>query len=279
MTVQPNRPAYSWWQKARCTGIFRYHFILLGKTLAWLLAILLGSQLLGMVVSYLATGFNFSYGGVEVDFAAAMVLSLVLAILAAGRSTRFLLRFGTSRFSVWLCSLCSLLLAMLAFLLLSLPVSLLASYLTLWLSQAKPGAFVLAWYSQGTVLQGMEALNASLQATLASLPQQMLWLMEWTCIFYLLGCCLRRSRGWTLAVVIGVPMALMLVMVIPAVRQVVNTVQSADQSAMMRLGLQWMQWLSQAAEFVVKQWQWVQLGIAAVSLPLSYLCMRRTKQP
>ena len=40
-----------------------------------------------------------------------------------------------------------------------------------------------------------------------------------------------------------------------------------------------MQWLAKVARCVAEQWQWIQLGGAAASLPLSYLCMRTTPQP
>ena len=111
------------------------------------------------------------------------------------------------------------------------------------------------------------------------MPQQLLWLLEWTSLFYLLACCLRRRRGLTLAVVLGVPFVCVMLMLMPFVRETAVILESGTETEILAMGLEWMQWLARVAQFVVEQWQWIQLGAAAVSLPLSYLCMRTTPQP
>jgi len=40
-----------------------------------------------------------------------------------------------------------------------------------------------------------------------------------------------------------------------------------------------MSWLEKVADFTVENWQWVQGAMAFVSLVLSYLVMRGTRQP
>ena len=106
-----------------------------------------------------------------------------------------------------------------------------------------------------------------------------MWLLEWTCLFYLLACCLRRRRGLTLAVVLGVPFVCFMLTLMPFIRETTAALESGTDGQIMAMGFEWMQWLARVARFVTEQWQWVQLGGAAVSLPLSYLCMRTTPQP
>lgn len=273
-----------WFAAGRCKGIFRYHFLSLGKVVLWVLAILLGSQLLATLLPLLFQsnfqGSHFSSTGVSSDVGTVILLALICGNIVAGRSTRFLLRFGTSRFSVWLCNVLSLIAAMFALLIGCLLLSILSGYVTLWLSNAYPSIFSLQQYTADGIIRGEAALSASLQQTFTNLPKHFLWVAEWVCLFYLLGCCMRRSRGWTLAVIIGVPLALLLLMVVPAVRETVDTVRYANSdNELMILGMQWLQWFSKAARFIAEQWQWIQLGAAVASLPLSYLCMRTTKQP
>lgn len=271
----------SWAQGARVKGILRYHSITLGKILLWVMVIMLGSQVLGLLIPILFqghSGLSYLYVGISSDIGTVLVVSLVCGHIVAGRSTRFLLRFGASRFSVWLCNVLALIAAMALLLLGCLLVNITGGFLTLWAGQLFPDAISLQWLGGG-LTTGFESLSASLVSTLQVLPKHLLWVAEWTCLFYLLGCCMRRSRGWTLAVVIGIPLALMMITVIPSVRQAVEMAMNADQSELMIMGLKWWKWLQQAAQFIADQWQWIQLGAALVSLPLSYLCMRGTKQP
>ena len=71
----------------------------------------------------------------------------------------------------------------------------------------------------------------------------------------------------------------MFTMLVPAVRQAVTVIENANESQMALLGLQWLAWFSRAAQWIETNWQWVQLGGAAVALPLSWLVARSTPQP
>lgn len=277
MLKSPLKPK-SWYALARCKGIFRYHFRTLGTIVLWVLAVILGSGLLSLLLPLIFPTMDYGgRGGISADVATTMIVALICSCLVAGRGTRFLLRFGTTRFSVWLCSLLSILVATVVLLLGSLVVSVLLSYLALPLTENA------ASYSQGIMPQRIpytpEYLSTTLSASIEMLPTQLLWVAEYVCLFYLLGCCLRRAKGWTLAVVIGLPLAFIMLMIIPAVEQTVSIAIQADQSELMVMGLQWMQWLAKLLQFVREQWPTIQLIAAVVSLPLSYFCMRGTKQP
>ena len=206
-----------------------------------------------------------------------MIVALVCSTVAAGKSTRFLLRFGTSRFSVWLGNLLSLFVGMVVFLLGTLALSLLLGGMVLGLSAALPHSFAVKTLFNDT--QPLALFKQTLADTLRNLPAYILYTVEWTCLFYLLGTCLRRNRGLTVAILVGVPMLLLTLTLIPAVRRAAQIVQNADDRQMMLLGVQWMKYLVDFAHFIENEWPTLQLVGALASLPLSYLCMRGTAQP
>jgi hypothetical protein len=198
-------------------------------------------------------------------------------MMSAHKSTRFLLRFGTARFSVWLGNVLALFAAMFAFLLGTLVLSMLMGALTRWMVGVMPGSYSLEQYLGDT---GAAAPYAdSLLAALKALPANLLTALEWTTIFYFLACCLRRNRGITIFVVVGIPMMLMILTLIPAVRQAVQVVEKGNETQMTLLGLQWMKYLTDVLQFIRREWPTIQLLAALGCLPLSYLCMRETPQP
>ena len=264
------------WRSARFAGVMRYHLQAIGKTILLVLALLLGSQLLSLGFP-LVTGNPYPYMGVSADMAVTLIVALVCACIAAGKSTRFLLRFGTSRFSVWLGNLLGLWAGMIGLLLCTLLLSLLLSGLMLALAAALPQSFTIK--SVFTDTNAAALFASTLQTTLRALPGDILTLVEWVSIFYLFGCCLRRRRGLTLAVVFGVPLLLLMLTLFPAVRQAASVVQDANEQQIMLLGVQWMKYLMDVLHFVETQWPTIQLVTAVASLPLSYLCMRGTPQP
>ena len=81
------------------------------------------------------------------------------------------------------------------------------------------------------------------------------------------------------ASLLGVPFVCFMLTLMPFIRETTAALESGTDGQIMAMGFEWMQWLARVARFVTEQWQWVQLGGAAVSLPLSYLCMRTTPQP
>jgi len=114
---------------------------------------------------------------------------------------------------------------------------------------------------------------------LKDLPSYLLYTLEWTAIFYLYGCVLRRFRALTISFSIGIPLLFVILMLIPAVREALRVVGGNNQSQMVLLGLQWLQFLQEIVRFVEKNWNAIQLTAGIVSLPLSYVMMRGTKQP
>ena len=270
-TLNPN-----WARNARLNGVFRYHGKVIGRALIWILLILLASQVISLLLP-LVTHIQYTFSGIYADLSFTLIVSCVFSIIAAHQSTRFLLRFGTSRLSVWLGNVVSLCAGAIVFLLGTLLLSMMAGGLTLALANAMPRKYIFQVFFGE--LQGPTLYTQTLTRALAALPSYILYTAEWTCLFYLLGCCLRRNRGVTLAVIIGVPMLLAILMLVPAVRQATSIVENADERQMLILGVQWMKYLTDFVHFVETQWPIIQLVAAVVSLPLSYLCMRNTQQP
>jgi len=268
-----------WFALSRFPGILRYHLYTLGKIVTWVLAVLLGSSILAMLLPAIFPARDYGgMGGISANMPVSLILTLICSCIVARRSTRFLLRFGTPRFPVWLCNLLSLVVAMSAILLGSLLISILTGYLMLGLSQSS-ALFTLTGYTSRGLLEGEALLSMSLLEALQSLPNQLLNLVEWVCLYYFFGCCLRRKRWLTLTVVIGVPLAFTMLMVVPTVRQTVDIAMNGRQSELIVTGMQWMRWLVDALRFMRSEWPIIQLIAAICSLPLSYLCMRNTKQP
>ena len=267
----------SWAKRSRLPGAMRYHMVWLGRLTGWvLLALLLGNVLV------LGLGFagadNVSVSDASASLSMAIALALCCALIAAGSRTRFLIRFGTPRLSVWLSNVLALMAGMALFLLGTLALNALSAAGVWALSKALPDRYALVSY-HGAAPAGDALLGWLLAHGLCALPKQLMWLCEWTAIFYLLGCCLRRNKVVTLMVVIGVPLALAMLLLVPAVNETIAALETASEGQIMMMGLKWVQWLSKAARFIANQWQWIQLGAAVASLPLSYLCMRGTPQP
>jgi len=266
----------SWWQSARFSGVLRYHWKALGKTVSIVLLVLFAAQMATLIFPMISDN-PYPYSGVYADLSITMIFALVCSCIAAGKGTRFLLRFGTSRVSVWLGNLVGLFAGMVAFLLGTLVLSILLGGAVLGLANALPDTFKVKTLFGDTQVTAL--FKNSLSESLHNLPAYILYTLEWTCLFYLLGTCLRRNRAITLTVILGVPMLLMMLTLIPAVRQAADVVQNANNSQMMLLGVQWMKYLVDFANFVEHEWPTIQLLAALVSLPLSYLCMRDTAQP
>lgn len=271
--MQQTLNANNWYQQSRLKGALRYHLRKLGKLTLWVLAALLAAQLLG-VLATLFGWMDFTLNGVAAEFGTAMTVNLVFAFLLAKGSTTFLLRFGTSRTSVWLSNLVALFLCGVAFMVGSVLMSILMNYLTLALSTGN-SAFAVV---RGE-MSGAELVTSSLMRTLGDMPMQLLWIAEWSCLFYLLACCMRRNKAITLTVCIVVPLLIWLLMLLPVVNQAVDLLETGTEGEIILTGMQWMKWLTDTAQFFARHWQWVQGLAALVSLPLSWLCMRSTPQP
>lgn len=267
----------SWIRRSRFLGAMRYHRAWLGRLTGWVLLVLALGNAAMLALAAMGVG-RMRVSGVTAELGSAIGLALVCACIASHSRTRFLLRFGTPRFSVWLSNLLAIFAAGAAFLIGTLLLRLAVGGAVLALSGVMPKHFGLIAY-QTDMPAGAALLGAWLGEALKRLPMQLLWLLEASCLLYLLGCCLRRSRAVTLAVLLGGPFVAFMLLLVPAVNETVAAIEAASEQEIMVMGLQWMQWLSRTVHFVTEQWQWIQLGAAVVSLPLSYWCMRSTPQP
>ena len=269
---------------ARAKGIFRYHSRTVGHIALWLLGISLISELITVLIpAFISSARYYWSGGLTADLATTFLFLIAGAQIMAGRSTRFLLRFGTPRFSVWLCNLLSLWGMGMLLLVGTFLVSTLLSYLALLLSTHLPQYQLMTdslFFSPDTsTVFNAAFLNDSFAKALANLPHQLSLLLQWTPIFYFFTCCLRRAKWWTLSVIVGVPFVFILLTLVPAVRQGMAAVANGDSTALNAMGLQWLYWINKISRYLYNEWPTVQLCIAGASLPLSYLCMRGTKQP
>lgn len=97
----------SWLKRSRFLGAMRYHRVWLGRVIIWVLALLLAGNAV-MICAALAGAGELHMNDLRASLSTSMALLLVCACLAAHSRTRFLLRFGTARFPVWLSNVLAL---------------------------------------------------------------------------------------------------------------------------------------------------------------------------
>lgn len=264
-----------WFTLSRFGGCMRFHWIRKGKTALWLALLMLAVRVMEIALAMFdVADCRLTHQQPDLPFALAMVY--VLALSTAKKDTTFLCRFGTPRTSIWLSNVLSLLLFGVCYLLLSVAVNAVAGAATVALDPECAGITLATHY------QGMNTgafLLQMLKDTWEVLPRYLLYLAEYTCLFYLLACCLRRWKAATIIVLVGVPALLITLIVLPTVQTVAEALESNDQGVLMSMFFKLIGWLEKAADFTVENWQWIQGGAALVSLLLSYLVMRGTRQP
>lgn len=262
----------NWFKLSRFGGAMRFHWLRNSRVALWLALILLvvAAVELGLACAGATTT-------VVMPLAADLPLSLLAVLVcsfpAAKQDTTFLLRFGTPRTSVWLSNVFSLFLTGLGCLVLSALTNALSGVLGLVLAGSFPGIVVENPAAVG------EYLLSGVGGMAQDLSMQLLWIAEYTAVFYLIACCLRRWKLPTILVLVGVPVLLFTVLLMPVVNEVGTALESGGQNQIVALLLKLITWLEKAAAFVAKHWQTIQGATAAVALVLSYLVMRGTKQP
>ncbi|MBO5500500.1 MAG: hypothetical protein J6A48_00580 [Clostridia bacterium] len=265
---------HNWFTLSRFGGCMRFHRVKKLKLALGLVLLMLAVQALELGMAFMGwTDFRLTSQMPDLPFAMALVF--FLALRTAKQDTTFLLRFGTPRTSVWLSNVLSLMVYGIVYLLLSAVVNLIVGAAAIALEPHCSGIFVPDRYQ----LPVLEYLTSQLGTMAEALPSYLLWLVEYTCIFYLLACCLRRWKAATIIVLVGVPALLFTLLLLPTLQTVVDAVESGSQSELMVLFFRFMGWLEKALDFTVENWKWIQGGVAFVSLVLSYLVMRGTRQP
>lgn len=265
---------HNWFTLSRFGGCMRFHRIKKLKLALGLVLLMLAVQALELGMAFFGwTDFRLTAQMPDLPFALALVFCL--ALRTAKQDTTFLLRFGTPRTSVWLSNVLSLMLYGIVYLLLSAVVNLIIGAAAIALEPHCSGIFV----PDRSQMPVLEYLTSQLGTMAEALPSYLLWLVEYTCIFYLLACCLRRWKAATIIVLVGVPALLFTLLLLPTLQSVVDAVESGSESELMVLFFRFMGWLEKALDFTVENWKWIQGGVAFVSLVLSYLVMRGTRQP
>lgn len=258
----------------RLQGALRYGLLRMGKPLLFVLALLLIADVVGFLLG-LAGVVSCETDGVRPDWVLAGFMALVFARVMTKGGATFLCRFGVSRFSLWLGMLLSLLAGAAATALGTLAESAIEGYSILALSGSSASFQVVgAGYASGE-----ECLRATLLASLREMPQGLTSLFQWTCLFFLLACCLRRNRWLTLGVLLLGPLLLWALSLAPALRQLMEAAQSGEETELLLMGMRLMTWLQRAEEFLEERWTLVSWLGTLVCLPLSYLCVRGTPQP
>lgn len=267
----------NWFVTSRFNGVMKYHSIQLGKIVLYMLLVLLISEVFSIAMTVMTDSSTYVLGA-SANITVTIMLGFALACSVAGKSTRFVLRFGTSRLATWLANVLSLVLWMIVLLLASFALSGITTVIKALLAGTMPAKFIVV-RDAGNATHVQHVLDSMWVFTHDWLLKECLWAAEWTCIFYLFGCCLRRNKKLTLGLLVGVPLLAMFSTFIPAVQETLRSIGEMSEGEIMLQGLKIYQWISNALIWIGKHWKWIQLGAAGISLPLSYLCMRGTPQP
>ncbi|MBE5800981.1 MAG: hypothetical protein E7319_01700 [Clostridiales bacterium] len=265
----------SWYRLSRLNGVMRFHWLKKRGFVFWLAVIMLAVQVINLVLARLNVS-EYQLTAVSADLALSLLLALICAIDIANKETTFLLRFGTPRVAVWLGNLLAIVLASLAYLLISAVISFGMEFLAALLMNLIPQITLPVWAGE---VAAQEYVLTTAAEGLRQLPWQMLWVLEYSCIFYLFGCCLRRKKGLTIGVLVGVPLLLWVLLLLPALQDVFSAVERGAQSELMVMLAKFIRWVDEAGSFIGSNWQWIQGALAFVAMLLSYRCMRGTRQP
>ncbi len=272
--LAPLVESHNWFTLSRFGGSMRFHWIKNIKLAFGLALLVLAVQVLEMVLAVFGvTDYYLSAQMPDLTFALALVFCCAFRV--AKKHTTFLLRFGTPRTSVWLSNVLSLFVTGVCYLLLSCVVNALTGAAAVMLSQNYSSIIIAPRYA----LPLGEYMTKLAQDTFAMLPRYLLWLAEYTCIFYLLACCMRRWKAATIIVLVGVPVLFFTLLIMPTLEVVRDAVESGFQGEMMSLMFRFLAWFEKAGAWIGKNWAYVQGGAAVASLLLSYLVMRGTRQP
>ena len=268
----------SWWVRARMPGALRYHALTTGRLLGFVLLTSLAASLLGVLLPLVSSESQLSFAGVAVDYGLWGIIAAVVCCQVAGNRTRFLLRFGSGRFAVWLSNIIALFVGLVLFALGTMLISLLIGLLMAALAQSGQSGYR---FYQSFLMEG-EPLTASVWRTftagLGNLPESLWGMSIVISVLHLLGCCLRKNKPATLCVIIGLPLVLFTLMLVPAVREAVDMASRSQGDAML-VAAQWYTALLELISFLDRNIHWIMTAVGVACLPLSYWVMRCTKQP
>jgi len=221
---------HNWFTLSRFGGCMRFHRVKKLKLAAGLALLMLVVQALELIMAYFGlTEYRLTAQMPDLPFALALVFCL--AMRTAKQDTTFLLRFGTPRTSVWLSNVLSLFLCGVIYLLLSAVVNALTGAAAVALA---PHCSAIHLADRYQLPVGEYLLNLFTDMG-GALPWNLLWLLEYTCIFYLLACCLRRWKAATIIVLVGVPALLFTLILLPTIQGVAEMLESGSEGELMVL--------------------------------------------
>lgn len=261
-----------WFKLSRFGGAMRYQWLRRRRLVVFLLAVMAAVQIVDLGLAFFGVP-ETTVPSVRPDFSVALLLVFCCSFPVAKSETTFLLRFGTPRTSVWLGSLLSLFLTGTAYLILSTVLNAAFAVPCVLLAQAGKIVATVVAVPLGEYLLG------GLLSTLKDLPMQLLWIFEYSAIFYFVACCLRRWKIPTILVLVGVPALLFTLLLLPAINEASAMLESGGQNELVALLLKLISWLQKAAKFVGENWQTLQGAAAGVAFVLGYFVMRGTRQP
>lgn len=220
-------------------------------------------------------------GGVSAMFSCSSVVMLMLMYRAANIDARFLITRATPRLSVYGGVIAEILLISALGVVLGALMTMLDAALVSLMANIAPQRYSINMWSMYSTMRATTFGGATAMAW------QNAWnawtsTIQWCCFYYFYFCLLRRWKIQTLAVTIGVPVALFALMIVPAVTGFFDQLERLNEQEMWQLMPQFMElmrFMERAMQFVSEQWPVIRAVGAVACLALSYPVMAGTPQP
>lgn len=267
-------------KRSRFEGTLRY----LWKK-GWQLMLITASVVLLMEVAvYVLAVFvdgSVNLSSVSTMFSATGVIMFILMHRAANTDARFLLTRATPRLSVYGGVIAEILVLSALGVIVSALLTMLDAGVVTFMAQGNPERYGISMWTMYTTTR----------ATTFGAVTQMAWenawytytsMIQWCCFYYLYFCLLRRWKVQTIAVTIGVPVACLLIVVVPAVNGFFEQLDNLSEQEMWQLMPQFMsilRFMEDAVTFIVNRWPTIRAISAVCCLAISYPVMAGTPQP
>lgn len=228
-----------------------------------------------------ALGLGTAEQGVSTVFWYVSVCALILMYRAANVDARFLITRLTPRPSVYAGVVLEILTFTALGVLLAAAVTLAETGLVAALSGLAPGRYSVSMWD----LLGQARATATGEVAGFLVPYTgrfFLSTVEYCCFYYLYFCLLRRWKVQTLAVTIGVPVLMVVLVVVPAVNGFFDQIASMSEQELwqsMPVLMNLLRFMEEAVRFMIERWPVIRAVAAVACLALSYPVMAGTPQP
>lgn len=266
-------------RQSRFEGTVRYLWAKGWKLLLMGAATMFGLELL--LYTLPALGVSTAEQGVSTMFWYVSVCALILMYRAANVDARFLITRATPRPSVYAGVVLEILALSALGALLAAGITLVETGFVSAMSSLAPDRYAVSMWD----LFGQAHATASDEVAAFLGPYTVRFFFstaEYCCFYYLYFCLLRRWKVQTLAVTIGVPVLMVVLLIVPFVNGLFDQIAQMSEQELwqsMPVLMNLLRLIERAARFMIDRWPTIRALAAVACLALSYPVMAGTPQP